>query len=51
MKNIKTDANAARLLLVEGRDDEVFFLKLLKHMGISDDIQVVSYGDKDNLKR
>ena len=51
MKNIKIDANAARLLLVEGRDDEVFFLKLLEHMGISDDILVVSYGGKDNLKR
>ena len=50
MKNIKIDENAARLLLVEGRDDEVFSVKLLEHMGISDDILVVSYGGKHNLK-
>ncbi len=51
MKNIKIDENAARLLLVEGRDDEVFFIKLVEHMGISADIQIFSYGGKDNLKR
>ena len=51
MKNIKIDENAARLLLVEGPDDEVFFLKLVEHMGISDDIQIFSYGGKDNLRR
>ncbi|MCY3866691.1 MAG: hypothetical protein OXG68_14735 [Chloroflexi bacterium] len=51
MKNIKIDENADRLMLVEGRDDEVFFLKLLEHMGISDVIQIFSYGGKDNLKR
>ena len=44
MKKIKVVANALRLLLVEGRDAEVFFLKLLEYMGISDDIPVVSYG-------
>ena len=50
MKNIKIDENADRLLLVEGPDDEVFFLKLVEHMGIGDDIQIFSYGGKDNLK-
>jgi len=29
----------------------VFFFKLVEHMGISDDIQIFSYGGKDNLKR
>ena len=51
MKNIQIDVNADRLLLVEGADDEVFFLKLVEHMGISDDIHIVSYGGKDNLNR
>ncbi len=51
MKNIKIDKNADRLLLVEGPDDEVFFLKLVEHMGIGDDIELVSYEGKDNLKR
>ena len=50
MKNIKIDVNADRLMLVEGPDDKVFFLKLLDHMGISDVIQIFSYGGKDNLK-
>lgn len=50
MKNIKIDESADRLLLVEGADDEVFFLKLVDHMGISGDMHIVSYGGKDNLK-
>lgn len=51
MRNIKIDEGFDRLLLVEGPDDEVFFLKLVEHMGISDDIHIVSYGGKDNLQR
>ena len=51
MKNIKIDESRDRLLLVEGPDDEVFFLKLAEHIGISDDIEIVSYEGKDNLKR
>ncbi len=51
MRRIKIDEGFDRLLLVEGPDDEVFFLKLFEHMGISDDIHIVSYGGKDNLQR
>ena len=29
-ENIKIDANALRLLFVEGRDDEVFFIEELR---------------------
>jgi len=51
VKNIKIDEDADRLLLVEGGDDEVFFVKLVEHMGIGDDIEIFSYGGKDNLRR
>ncbi len=51
MRNIKIDERYGRLLFVEGRDDEVFFLKLFEHMGISGDIHIVVYGGKDNLQR
>jgi len=50
VENIKIDANAARLLLVEGRADKVFSVKLLEHMGISDDILIDNYGGEHNLK-
>ena len=50
MRNIKINDRYDRLLLVEGPDDEVFFVKLIELMGIGDDIHIVAYGGKDSLK-
>jgi hypothetical protein len=39
----------SRVLLVEGKDEVNFFIALLKHMGIGDDVQVLEVGGKDKF--
>ena len=46
----KIPADKPRLLLVEGADDKEFFRKLAEHLDISDQIYLVNYKGKDNLK-
>lgn len=50
MKNIYVDPSCGFLLLVEGSDDEVFFKKFLQHLKIDDDIHIVPYGGKTELR-
>ncbi len=45
-------ANVSRLLLVEGKEDQEFFIQLANHMGLLDNwpLQIIQYGGKSRLE-
>lgn len=47
--SISLPLDTTQLLVVEGRDDRVFFEKLGTYLNIRDRFQITEYGGKDNL--
>ncbi|HIC91689.1 MAG TPA: hypothetical protein EYP21_06455 [Syntrophaceae bacterium] len=41
----------SRILVVEGKDEELFFSGLINHLGLAENLQVLGIGGKDKLRR